>query len=109
MRDLFQNGLADNLKAPPRVKVPVVVEMPVAKPADEPMSSKAYQEAKAYGYLHLGSLLKGKEAMRSSFFENPLVEGTPLENLLVELEYEIERIEQKYHNNDRKILDRLLK
>ena len=105
MRDLFQNGLADNLKAPPRVKVPVVVEVP----ADEPMSSKSYQEAKAYVHLHLGSLLKGKQAMRSSFFENPLVEGTPLENLLVQLEHEIELIEQKCRNNDRKILERLLK
>lgn len=109
MRDLFQNGLSDNLKAPPRVKVPVVVELPAEVPADEPMSSKAYQEAKAYSHLHLASLLKGKQAMRSSFFENPLIEGTPLENLLVQLECEIELIEQKCRNNDRKLLERLLK
>ena len=109
MRDLFQNGLSDNLKAPPRVKVPVVLEVPVKVSADKPMSSKEYQEAKAYVHLHLASLLKGKQAMRSSFFENPLTEGTPLESLLVQLEYEIELIEQKCRNNDRKILERLLK
>lgn len=105
MRDLFQNGLSDKMKAPPRVKVPVVLEVP----ADEPLSSKEYQEAKAYAHLHLASLLKGKQAMRSSFFENPLIEGTPLENLLVQLECEIELIEQKCRNNDRKLLERLLK
>ena len=109
MRDLFQNGLADNLKAPPRVKVPVVVEVSAEVPVNEPMSSKEYQEAKAYVHLHLASLLKGKQVMRSSFFENPLVEGTPLENLLVQLECEIELIEQKCHNNDRQLLERLLK
>ena len=109
MRDLFQNDLSDNLKAPLRVKVPVVVEVPAKVPATKPMSSKEYQEAKAYVHLHLSSLLKGKQVMRSSFFENPLIEGTPLENLLVQLEHEIEVIEQKCHNNDRNILDRLLK
>lgn len=109
MRDLFQNGLSDKMKAPPRVKVPVVLEVPVEVSADEPLSSKEYQEAKAYAHLHLASLLKGKQAMRSSFFENPLIEGTPLENLLVQLECEIELIEQKCRNNDRKLLERLLK